>query len=650
MGLRAELDQLGIDAWLEGYRRKDLLRFLTCGSVDDGKSTLIGRLLHDASMVYEDQLAAARKDTARFGTTGEDLDFALLVDGLEAEREQGITIDVAYRYFTTEKRKFIIADTPGHEQYTRNMATGASNSDLAVILIDARKGVLDQTRRHSFIVSLLGIRHVVVAVNKMDLVGWSEDRFEEIRSAYEDFAGKLRIPDVRFIPMSALKGANVVRGAEEMPWYRGGPLLEYLESVHIASDRNLIDFRMPVQGVLRPNLDFRGFTGRIAAGIVRPGDEVVVLPSGRRSRVRSISSGAGEVPEAFAGMSVVLTLVDEVDVSRGDLFAHVGNVPRLQTRHEAMVVWMHETPLEVERSYLLKHTAAMTSARVLDVRYRTNVNTLHREDAASLALNEIGRVEIETMRPLAVDAYERSRPLGAFILVDRMTNATVGAGMIVDRLPADASLSRRRTSSDAGTNLHPRASLVAEEERARRLGQKPFTVWFTGLPRSGKTSLAYALERELFDLGLAVRVLDGETLRSGLSADLGFSAEDRWEHQRRAAEIARMDNALGLATIVAMVSPIEADREQARRIVGEERFLEVHCDAPLEVCEARDPYELYARARRGELRDITGVDAPYEPPVRPALRLDTAGGSVPDNVAVLLAELRRRGFVGDSPR
>ncbi|MBK8978036.1 MAG: sulfate adenylyltransferase subunit CysN [Planctomycetes bacterium] len=642
MTIQDELDRLGIEGYLDRYRNKDLLRFLTCGSVDDGKSTLIGRLLHDSAMVYEDQLAAAKRDTKKFGTTGEELDFALLVDGLEAEREQGITIDVAYRYFTTEKRKFIIADTPGHEQYTRNMATGASNCQLAVILIDARKGVLDQTRRHSFITSLLGIKHLVVAVNKMDLVDWSEEVYDRIRGDYEDFAAKLQAEDIHFIPMSALRGDNVVFASETMPWYQGGPLLDYLENVHIGSDRNLIDFRLPVQTVLRPNLDFRGFAGTISSGIVRKGDPIVSLPSGRQSRVKQILSYDRELDEAFAPMSVVVTLQDEIDVSRGDTLANPKNTPRLETHIEAMVVWMHPNPLEIGKSYLIKHSTSQTAATVRDVRYRTNVNTMRSEEARGLAMNEIGRVELEAMKPLAVDAYQRNRGLGSFILIDRLTNATMGAGMIVDRALAERSLTRRRPAADAGTNIRSQRGQVSTEERIARLGQQPFTVWFTGLPRSGKTGLAFALEKALFDRGIVVRVLDGENLRGGLSDDLGFSPDDRWEHQRRAACVARLDNDLGIVTIVALVSPLESDREQARRIIGAERFLEVHCDAPVEACEARDDRELYARARRGEIAGLTGVDGPYEPPKDPALRLDTVGATIGQNLARLVAELERR--------
>jgi bifunctional enzyme CysN/CysC len=646
MGQAEEIDRLGIDGFLETYRNKELLRLLTCGSVDDGKSTLIGRLLHDSHQVFDDHLAAARKDTARYGTTGEEIDFALLTDGLKAEREQGITIDVAYRYFATDKRKFIIADTPGHEQYTRNMATGASTSDLAVILVDARHGVLDQTRRHAFIVSLLGIKHIVVAINKMDLVDFREDVYESIRQTFIDFSAKLNVSDLHFIPMSARAGDNVVFGSPRMPWYHGGPLLDYLETVYIASDRNLIDLRMPIQHVLRPNLDFRGFAGTIASGILRKGDDVVALPSGKRSKVASIVTFGGERDEAFAPMAVVVTLEDEVDVSRGDQLVHVNNAPRLENRIEAMVVWMSETPLEVGKSYLLKHNTAQTSATVTGVRYRTNVSTMRREDADKLALNEIGRLSLETMRPLAYDAYQRNRATGSFILIDRMTNATLAAGMIVDRKPAQDTLARRSAASDAGTNVRARRSTITTEARAHKLGQKPFTVWLTGLPRAGKSSIAFALEQALIARGLTAHVLDGETLRTGLSSDLGFSGQDRWENQRRAAEIARLCNELGLITIAALVSPLAADRAQAERIVGEERFVEVFCNAPLAVCEQRDSEGLYARARAGELDNVTGVDAPYEAPAAADVVLDTAGTSVEQNVAALVRALEQRGLLG----
>ena len=635
----AELQRLGVEAYLDRYERKDLLRFLTCGSVDDGKSTLIGRLLHDAGAVFEDQLLAARRDTKRFGTTGEDLDYALLVDGLSAEREQGITIDVAYRYFATARRKFIIADTPGHEQYTRNMATGASTADLAVILVDARHGVLDQTRRHAFIATLLGIRHVVVTVNKMDLVDYDQSRFEAIRDAFMGFAAKLQVTDLHFIPVSALRGDNIVERSERMPWYQGTTLLDFLETVHIASDRNLIDLRFAVQYVLRPDRDFRGYAGNLLSGVIRPGDEVVALPSGQRSRVRSVQTFDGERTEAFAPEAVTLTLADEIDLSRGDMLVHPNNAPLLTSRIEAMLVWLDSAPLNPGRSYLLKHTSRQTGATLESVRYRMNVNTLHREPADGLTLNEVGRVLLETDRPLACDPYHKNRYGGAFILIDRLSNATVAAGMILDRGSAEHALARRHAAADAGSHVRRQKGLVGPEDRAAHLDQTPFTLWLTGLPRSGKSSLAFALEAELFGQGRLVQVLDGENLRLGLNADLGFSAQDRWENQRRTAELARLGNDMGLIVIVALASPLAADRAQARRIIGGERFVEVYCNAPLEHCEQRDEDRLYARARAGELTQVTGIDAPYEPPPNPALELDTATTGIEDNLQRLLRHL-----------
>jgi bifunctional enzyme CysN/CysC len=641
-----ELDRVGIEGWLENYQRKELLRILTCGSVDDGKSTLIGRLLHDSAGVFDDQLSALKKDTTRFGTTGEEIDYALLMDGLQAEREQGITIDVAYRYFSTPKRKFIVADTPGHEQYTRNMATGASTSDLAIILIDARKGVLPQTRRHAFICSLLGIKHVVIAINKMDLVGYEESTYEKIKRDCVDFLAKLPVADLHFIPLCARRGENVVNRSESMPWFQGGPLLDYLENVHIASDKNLIDFRLPVQLVVRPNLDFRGFAGTIASGVLRIGDEVVALPSGRRSAVKTIAVSGAARDEAFAGMAVTITLEHEIDVSRGDMFVRPNNAPPLENAIEAMVVWMNETALEPGRSYLIKQTTLTAPATVTHLRYRMNIETLHSESAESLKLNEIGRVRIESARPLAADAYTKNRQTGAFILVDRMSNATLGAGMILDRTPAERALESERRAHDAGTNLRGGESVITAQDRARRAGQKPFTVWFTGLPRSGKSSLSYALERVLFDRGHHALVLDGENLRRGLSSDLGFSAADRAEHMRRASELVRMFNDEGLIVIGAFVSPTAELRARARVIIGADRFLEVFCDSPLELCERRDTESLFARARRGEISNVTGVDQDYEVPARPDLRLDTAHESVERNVARLIDALDARGWLG----
>ena len=639
--------ELGIEGYLEHYRGKEMLRILTCGSVDDGKSTLIGRMLHDSGGIAEDQLAALERDSARFGTTGGELDYALLLDGLQAEREQGITIDVAYRYFATDKRKFIIADTPGHEQYTRNMATGASTADLAVILVDARKGVLDQTRRHAFIVSLLGIKHVVVAVNKMDLVEFAEPVFERIRKDVIAFGAKLQVNDLHFIPVSAITGDNVVTRGENMPWYQGGPLLDYLETVHIAGDRNLIDLRFPIQLVTRPNLDFRGYAGTVASGIVRKGDEVVSLPSGKQSRIKAIWTYEGEIDEAVANMAVTLTLEDEIDMSRGDMLVHPNNAPRVSTRSEAMVVWMADDALEPGKNYLVKQGSTQVSAVVSDLRYRMNIQTMHREDADGLGLNEIGRVSLQTSRPLAVDGYRKNRNTGAFILIDRMTNSTVGAGMFVDRTTAVRALDPRRSAADAGSNVRDERNptLIPGEARRSKLGHSAFTLWLTGLPRAGKSSVARGLEKALFEAGCAAVVLDGERLRRGVNSDLGFSHRDRQENLRRGAELARLMNQQGLITIAAFVSPLEVHRQSAREVIGADDFLEIYCDAPLQVCEDRDQEELYSRAREGELRNVTGIDSPYEPPEGADLVLDTGLLAVEENVARVMEELIKRGFV-----
>jgi bifunctional enzyme CysN/CysC len=646
MGYADQIDQLGIDGWLARYGKREMLRFLTCGSVDDGKSTLIGRLLYDSRVVFDDVLAATKKASERFGTTGDELDLALLVDGLQAEREQGITIDVAYRYFATDRRKFVIADTPGHVQYTRNMATGASNCDLAVILIDARQGVLEQTRRHSFLCSLLGIQHFVIAINKMDLVGFAEARFDEIRTAYADFVARLAVRDVTFIPLSALQGDNVVRRSTQMPWYEGPPLLAHLESVHVASDRNLVDLRFPVQHVLRPDLDFRGYSGTIASGTLRVGDTVAVLPSGRQSKVERIVTFAGDLSEAFAPMAVTVTLADDVDVSRGDVLVAPNNAPPLSNTIEAMVVWFDEEPLQPGRQYLIKHTTATTAATATELRYRINVGTLHREPAKTLQMNEVGRIQLDCARPLAADAYANNRATGAFILIDRMRNATVGAGMVVERKLAEDEAARAAGSADAGSNVRLQDKRrVTAEARRQRLGQEPFVAWITGLPRSGKSSIAYALEQWLFEHGHHVQVLDGEILRTGVNRDLGFSGADRWENQRRAAEIARLALASGISTIVALVAPLGFERDKARDIVGADRFLEVFCDAPLAVCEARDRHGLYARARAGELTNVTGIDAPYEPPTNPTLRLDTATLGLDANLQRVLTLLRDRHLI-----
>jgi len=635
-----------INEYLAQHERKELLRFITCGSVDDGKSTLIGRLLYESKMIYEDQLAAIQKDTARYGTTGGEIDLALLTDGLEDERQQGITIDVAYRYFSTDKRKFIIADTPGHEQYTRNMATGASSADLAIILIDARRGVLTQTKRHSFIVSLLGIKHIVVAVNKMDLVEFSEDVFNQIKADYQSFAARLDQPDVHFLPMSALNGDNVVTASENTPWYQGPPLMHLLETVYIGSDRNLEDFRFPVQLVNRPNLDFRGFCGTIASGIVRCGDEILALPSRKTSRVKSIVTFDGDLDEAFASQAITLTLDDEIDISRGDMIVRPGNVPRVGQKFEAMVVWMSEEPMVPGKSYWFKHTTKSTPGAITTLRYQVDVNTLHRKDAPTLKLNEIGRCSITLNQPIAFDAYRRNRGTGAFIVVDRITNGTVAAGMILDRDTSTA-LKGHWDEEPQTAGLHEEHGSVTLDERSARFGQKPATVLLTGLSGAGKTTIAYDLERKLFDRGRVSAVLDGQNMRRGISKDLGFSASERSENLRRSAEVAKLLNELGVICIAAFVAPDDAVRGQARELIGGERFFTVYLKAPIEVCRKRDVDRHYELADTGEIANFPGVSAPFEEPRHVDLVLETDKTPVAECVQRILSLLERKGVISD---
>jgi bifunctional enzyme CysN/CysC len=645
MSHQSALIATNIHEYLAQHERKELLRFITCGSVDDGKSTLIGRLLFESKMIYEDQLAAIQKDSARYGTTGGPLDLALLTDGLEDERQQGITIDVAYRYFSTEKRKFIIADTPGHEQYTRNMATGASTADLAIILIDARRGVLTQTKRHTFIVSLLGIKHILVAINKMDLVDFRQDVFEQIKADYQAFAARLDLPDVHFLPLSALLGDNVITQSEKTPWYQGPPLMNLLESVYIGSDRNLEDFRFPVQYVNRPNLDFRGFCGTIASGIVRQGDEIMVLPSRKTSRVKSIVTYEGEIAEAFAPLAVTLTLEDEIDISRGDMIVRPGNVPRVDQKFDAMVVWMAEEPMVPGKSYLIKQTTKSSPGAINTLRYKIDVNTLHRADAPTLQLNEIGRCSITLNQPVAFDGYRRNRSTGAFIIIDRMTNSTVGAGMILDRAASDG----RHDHWDAEpqvSHLHSEKSNVSSDERTARFGQKPVTLLLTGLTGAGKTTIAYALERRMFDQGRAVAVLDGQNMRRGISKDLGFTADERSENLRRSSEVARLFNDAGMIVVGAFVAPDESIRQKAADVVGRDRFLVVHLDCPLEVCRQRDADGHYRLADTGEIALFPGVSAPYESPAAPDLVLKTNELSVDECVARIVELLEQRGVIG----
>ena len=588
MSHQSELIEKDIDAYLKQHEQKELLRFLTCGSVDDGKSTLIGRLFYDSKMIYEDQLAELENKSATHGTTGGGFDPALYMDSLKEEIEQGITIDVAYRYFSTAKRKFIIADTPGHVQYTRNMATGASTADLAVILVDAREGhgVMEQTKRHSFIASLLGIKHVLLAVNKMDCVDYSEDRFNEIIADYREFVQRLEIPDLHYIPISALHGDNVVDRSEKMEWYKGSTLMNLLETVEISTDRNLKDFRFPVQVVLRPDLNFRGFAGTIASGIVRVGDEVLTLPSRKTSKVKEIVTYDGNLQEACAPMSVTLTLEDEIDSSRGDMIVRPGNVPKLEDKFDAMLVWMSEQPMMPGQQYLFKQTTRTIPGSIASLRYKVDVNTMKSSPAPTLELNQIGRVDIALNRAIAFDRYRRNKNTGAFIVIDRITNVTVAAGMILDQ----------RTSKDrhdawdadpSSISLEAEISNVTPDERTARYGQKPVTVLFTGLPGAGKTTTAYGVERRLFDLGRSSAVLDGQNLRVGLTRDLGFTREDRSENVRRAVEVARLMNKSGFICMLALVAPSEEIRQRAADAIGDD-FITVHLSAPPELCAERN--------------------------------------------------------------
>ena len=596
--------------------------------MDDGKSTLIGRLLYDTQLIYEDQLAAVRRDTTKYGTTGEELDLALLVDGLQAEREQGITIDVAYRYFSTEKRKFIIADTPGHEQYTRNMATGASTAQLAILVVDARKGVQAQTCRHSFIVSLLGIRHLVLAINKMDLVGFDQAVFERIREEYLEFVAQLGGREVHCIPVSALRGDNVAAPSAAMPWYDGPTLLQLLEQLEVATDRNPRDFRFPVQYVNRPHLDFRGFCGTIAAGVVRPGDEVVALPSGRRSRIAAIITADGDLTEAQAGQAVTLTLRDEIDVSRGDLLVHSDCLPAVADAFDARVVWMADAPLLPGRQYDLKLGTRLMPATPMVLHHRIDVNTLEHQRAEELGLNEIGYCRIALNQPIPFDPYEVCPGTGAFIFIDRLSNVTVGAGMIVRQVT--------QPLVDKSRNVVWHEHKVSRAQRANQKGQRPCVIWLTGLSGSGKSTLANALEQRLLQHGYHSYLLDGDNVRHGLSQDLGFSQAERVEHIRRVGEVAALFVDAGLIVITAFISPFRADRALVRALAPEGEFVEVYLRASLETCERRDPKGLYAKARAGVIRDFTGIDSPYEAPERPELVLDTERDPVETNVERLL--------------
>jgi bifunctional enzyme CysN/CysC len=616
-----------IEAYLRAHEHKSLLRFITCGSVDDGKSTLIGRLLYESKMIFEDQLAALAADSKQVGTRGDELDFALLVDGLSAEREQGITIDVAYRYFSTDKRKFIVADTPGHEQYTRNMVTGASTADLAVILVDSRKRVLTQTKRHSYLVSLLGIRRVVLAINKMDLVGYSRQVYSEIESDYREFASRIGLEDVTCIPISAVHGDNVVEPSPKMPWYEGPALMRHLESVPVGDDLAARPFRLPVQWVNRPSADFRGFAGVIVSGAVSVADAVRVLPSGRETRVARVLLGDRDVETAGAGQSVTVTLADEIDVSRGDVLAAAATPPAVADQFEATIVWMHDRPMLQGRSYLMKIGARTVTATVAPLKYRVNVNTLEHVAAKRLELNDIGVCAIELSEPVVFEPYAENRDLGGFVLIDRITNTTVGAGLLHFAL--------RRSD-----NVHWQALDVDRAARAEIKGQKPCVIWFTGLSGAGKSTIANLVEKRLHALGRHTYLLDGDNVRHGLNKDLGFTEADRVENIRRVAEVARLMADAGLIVLVSFISPFRAERRMARGLMPEGAFFEVFVDTPLDVAEERDPKGLYRKARRGDLKNFTGVDSPYEVPECPEITLDTTRLAAEQAADVVLERLR----------
>jgi bifunctional enzyme CysN/CysC len=622
----SELIETDIDAYLEAHHHKSLLRFITCGSVDDGKSTLIGRLLYDSKMIFEDQLAALEADSKKVGTQGGKIDFALLVDGLAAEREQGITIDVAYRFFSTESRKFIVADTPGHEQYTRNMVTGASTADAAVILIDARRGVLTQTRRHSYLVSLLGIKNIVLAINKMDLVDWSQARFDEILAEYRAFAAQIGLTGFTAIPMSALDGDNITEHSAKAPWYDGPPLMRWLEEAPVEADLQGQSFRMPVQWVNRPNLDFRGFSGQIAAGTVKPGDRIRVLPSGRESKVSRIVVLPGDLDKAVAGQSVTLTLEDEIDISRGDVIAAADDPVAVADQFEATLVWMDDEPMLPGRPYLLKIGAQTVQATITEPKYRVNVNTLEHTAAKRLDLNEIGVCNLSLGKPIPFTPYAENRDLGGFILIDRISNRTVGAGMLHFAL--------RRSD-----NIHWQATDVDKAARAAQKGQKGRVVWFTGLSGAGKSTIANLVEKRLHAAGRHTYLLDGDNVRHGLNRDLGFTEEDRVENIRRVAEVAKLMVDAGLIVLTAFISPFRAERRLARELMGEGEFIEVFVSTPLAEAEKRDVKGLYAKARAGQLKNFTGVDSPYEEPEHAEIVVDTTGLSPVEAAEVIVAWL-----------
>lgn len=631
MAHQSDLIAEDILAYLKAQEEKSMLRFITCGSVDDGKSTLIGRLLWDSKMIFEDQLAALEVDSKKVGTQGDDIDYALLLDGLQAEREQGITIDVAYRFFSTDKRKFIVADTPGHEQYTRNMVTGASTADVAVILIDARKGILTQTRRHSYLVSLVGIRRIVLAINKMDLIDYSASRFHAIREEYEAFAAELGFEQITSIPLSALKGDNIIDPSPNTDWYHGPTLMATLETVEAADELREKPFRMPVQWVNRPNLDFRGFSGTIASGTVRPGDEVVVPGSGQTSRIERIVTMDGDLDVACADQAVTLTLTDEIDISRGDMIADPQARPAHADQFEAKLVWMHEEHLLPGRSYLLKTGCVTVPAQISDLKYRVNVNTLEHQAAKNLSLNEVGVCNLSLARAISFDPYLECRGTGNFILVDRFSNATVAAGMIEFPL--------RRA-----TNIHWQSVDIDKNSRSSLKNQKPCALWFTGLSGAGKSTIANLVEKKLLSLGKHTYLLDGDNVRHGLNRDLGFTDADRVENIRRIAETTRLFVDAGMIVLVSFISPFRSERKMARELLEEDEFFEIFVNTSLEVCEQRDPKGLYKKARAGELPNFTGIDSDYEAPENPEITVDSGTRSAEE----LAEEIVQQILSGDS--
>lgn len=630
----------------ENYLAMDMLRLSTAGSVDDGKSTLIGRLLYDTKSIFEDQLEAVERASLTRGD--EYVDLALLTDGLRAEREQGITIDVAYRYFATPKRKFIIADTPGHIQYTRNMVTGASTAELAIILIDARKGVLTQSKRHGFIASLLQIPHILVAVNKMDLVDYDRDVYRKIVAEYTEFTTKLSMQDLTFIPISALMGDNVVHKDNNMPWYEGPTLLHHLENVNVGAAQNHVDFRFPVQTVVRPHQDFRGFAGQIASGSISPEEEVIVLPSGKSSQVKSVVTYEGELEEAVAGDSVILTLADEIDVSRGDMIVRKNNLPQVANQLECILCWMNEEPLNPQSSYIVQHTTRRVRAFINELNYRVDVDTLHREDADTLHLNEIGRVKITTTQPVFFDPYQLNRGTGNFILIDPATNVTVAAGMIRRRARTLDEVVSQEPSRQKSSNVVWESSQITRQMRELQNGHEAAVLWFTGLSGSGKSTVARLLERRLFDMGCRTFYLDGDNVRHGLNGDLGFSDGDRNENIRRVAEVSRLSFEHGNLTICTFISPFRKDREFARSLMPNGRFIEVFVKCDVEVCKRRDPKGLYAKALSGEIPEFTGVSSPYEEPRNPELIVETDLQSAEELVEQIVDHLLRQGILKDA--